>query len=162
MSKLLYFDIESTGLDVYKSKILSITLLTDTNQKTILVNPGISITNSHIHGITNEMVENKKPFCEYAKDIQRILESCDCYVGYNLRKYDVPLLKIEMLRCGIETPDKPIIDVYEQVQSLYKSLKLSDIYRTIFNEDFKAHNSYDDVVATKRLYEWIIQNKLDL
>ena len=60
-----------------------------------------------------------------------------------------------MLRCGYEIPNHPIIDVYEMAQMLFKSLRLKDIYTTLTGKTFNAHNSDDDIKATKELYDVI-------
>ena len=161
---ILWFDIESTDLPVYTAKILTISFLFKEKQITLYINPEtpIKIEASRVNGIYDKDVVNWKPFREYAPQIFKLLNECDAYGTYNGRNFDIPLLYIEMLRCGYTMPNKPIIDVYEQVQSLFKSLKLKDIYRTLLNKNFEAHISINDIIATRELYEYILDNYLKI
>jgi DNA polymerase-3 subunit epsilon len=162
MDNILYFDIESTGLALHKARIVSISFILGEKYKTFLVNPGIPIPyeSSRIHGIYDKDVEDCKPLSYYKDDILKILNMCDTYSGYNIKSYDINLLKIEMLRCGIEIPDKPIIDIYELTSSLFRSLKLKDIFLTLTGKTFQAHNSLSDIKATKDLHEIIMERFL--
>lgn len=155
---ILWIDIESTGLELHKERIITISFIFNDKVKTITVNPGKPITNSWIHGIYDKDVQNCNTFQYYAPQIFELCNRAECYAGYNLRSYDIVLLKIEMLRCGFEIPNLPIVDVYETAQSLFKSLKLKDLYLTLAGKTFNAHNSADDIYATKELFE-IIKNK---
>lgn len=158
---ILWFDIEGSDLPVHKARIISISFIFNGSTKTLYINPGVPInpSASFVNGFYDKDVQNFKPFSFYAPTIMQLLERSGSYGGYNNTSYDIPLLYVELLRCGYTMPERPTLDVYQDTQSLYKSLKLKDIYRTIFNEDFKAHQSLDDIIATKRLYEYI-QNKL--
>ncbi len=52
-------------------------------------------------------------------------------------------------------PIKPVFDVYEMIQGLFKSLKLKDIYTVLTKKTFQAHQSEADIQATVELYEII-------
>lgn len=160
MNNILFFDIESSGLEVAKAKILTISFVKGDWNKTFKFDPGVPIPESasRVNGIWDKDVVGLGKFCDSSLEILEILNSCDYYGGYNLRSFDYPLLKVQMLKCGIDIEDKPIIDVYEIVQSLFKSLKLKDIYRTLLKKEFKAHQSHEDIMATRELYEYIIRN----
>lgn len=114
---------------------------------------------SRVNKIYDKDVINWHPFSYYAPSIINLLNQAEYYGGYNNRTFDLPLLYIELLRNGYEMPDRPVIDVYESCQSLFKSLRLKDIYRTIFKENFDAHISSQDIKATEKLYKYI-QEKL--
>lgn len=157
---ILWFDIESTGLELYAAKIITISFIFNGQERTIIVNPGIDIPEgaSRIHGIKNKDVKDLPSLEIYSKAIFDLCCKAEWYAGHNLRSYDMNLLKIEMLRYGYEIPNKPIIDTYEMSQSLFRSLKLVDIYRTLTGKNFKSHQSADDIAATKELYE-VMKNK---
>lgn len=161
---ILAFDIESTGLELHKAKIITISFIFNGKTKTIMCKPDIPIPidSTYIHGINDDMVQNCKPFSFYAKAIYELCCRAEWYLGYNIRSYDIVLLKMEMLRAGYEIPDKPIIDVYQMLQSLFKSLKLKDIYRTLFKENINAHNSESDIEATFFIYNHIIEKYLNV
>lgn len=157
---ILFFDCETSGLSVYKDKIISISFILNGKTKTFMINPEIPISEaaSRVHGIYDRDVTNLKPFSYYAESIMKILKMADFYCFYNGRNFDYPILYIELLRCGYSIPEKPIIDVYEHIQLLFRSLKLKDIYRTLLNKNFKNHDSLEDTKATMELY-YYIQNK---
>lgn len=158
MDNKLWIDLESTGLELHTSKIITASFIFNGQEKTIIVNPGISIPESasRIHGIRDKDVLGLPSLEKYADAIFQLCNKAEWYAGHNLRNYDINLLKIEMLRLGYEIPNKPIIDTYEIAQRLFKSLKLSDIYRTLTGKTFNNHNSSADISAAKELYEVMI------
>lgn len=160
---ILFWDIESTGLSVYRDKIITISFILNGKSRTFMVDPEIQIPEqaSRIHGIYDKDVKGLPTFKTIAPTIIKILESCDCYCFFNGRQFDHAMLYIELLRCGYNMPNKNIIDVYELVQSLFKSLKLKDIYRVLLKKNFNSHNSLDDTVATMELYYYIMENFLN-
>ena len=42
------------------------------------------------------------------------------------------------------------------------SLKLRAVYKAIFNEDFDAHNALEDILATKKVYDYLKTRYLNL
>ena len=72
---LCFFDLETTGVNVSKDKIVEISILKilpngNKQSNTWLVNPGIEIPKeaTNIHGISNEMVVNEPSFRCYVND----------------------------------------------------------------------------------------------
>lgn len=65
---ILCFDLETTGLNPERDKIIEIgwCLLTELGEveepQSVLVNPGTPIKNAHIHGITDAMIEGAPHF----------------------------------------------------------------------------------------------------
>lgn len=162
MGDILFFDTETTGLNVWKDRILQIGLIYKGQSKSILINPNIPIPSdaSNIHHITDDMVKDCNTFDKIAPSLFKLLQNCSHYAGYNIRKFDLPILQCEMLRCGYEIPDKPIIDVLEQVYLLEPDKRLTSVYRRFFGENYSgAHDGLADCFATKRVYEFI-QEKL--
>ena len=163
MKDFIYFDLETTGLSVWKDRIIELGFIYNENKRVLRFNPEMNISEgaTRIHGITNKMVEECPPFEFLAPKIFKLFSMCRGVVGYNIRNFDLPLLQFELLRCNKDylLPDFEIIDVYEISQSLFKSLKLKDIYMTLSGKKLdRAHSSIDDIQATKELLE-IIQNK---
>jgi DNA polymerase III subunit epsilon len=105
---LVFFDLETTGIDVATDRIVEISYLKispngDEESKTIRVNPGMPIPAkaTNIHGITDEDVKDAPSFQEIAKNIAKVFEGCD-FAGYNSNKFDLPLLAEEFLRADVD------------------------------------------------------------
>lgn len=105
---LCFFDLETTGTTINTDRIIEIAVLKlmpggEVLRKYHLVNPGIPIPaeSSAVHGIKNEDVQGKPSFKELAKDYAKFLEGCDLS-GFNILKFDVPLLVEEFLRAGVD------------------------------------------------------------
>lgn len=123
--RLAFFDIETTGVDVATSRIVSAAIaFLDNGQVSErydwLVNPGVKIPPqaAAVHGITNEIAaaSGMNP----AAAVQQIIEKLRTAVdqGYTLvafnASYDFSLLNYEALRYGFAsiTDIKPIADPY--------------------------------------------------
>lgn len=99
------FDLETTGKPVKTSRIVSIYADFYQNTERIssmdwLINPNIAIENSHIHNITDEMVEDAPCLKKQGKELIRRMRKADILCGYNILKYDVPLLQYDLIRNG--------------------------------------------------------------
>lgn len=162
-SNILYLDLESTSLKTYQARICEIGIIFGDYKKRILINPEVEIPEvcTKIHGITNEMVKAAPTFKQIAPNLLNLIMKADYIGGYNVRNYDYALLHTEFLRCGIEMPEKPIIDVYEIASELLKSKKLKDVFRILTGHELKnAHSAMADIEATKLIHEIIIKKFL--
>jgi DNA polymerase-3 subunit epsilon len=158
--KQLYIDLETTALEVQKARICQIGVIYLNKEKSILINPTIHIPQeaSNIHKIYDEMVLNSPTFADISKPLYKLILDCDFIVGYNCRSFDIPILYIEFLRCGIEMPNKSIIDVYEQVKLFEPTKKLKDVYLRYFNKQLEnSHSALEDIIATKKVYEYLLK-----
>ncbi|MCB0659655.1 MAG: 3'-5' exonuclease, partial [Saprospiraceae bacterium] len=117
---LVFFDIESTGLNVMKDRILQIALIKYPKGSSVpeefstLINPGIPISEEAyaVHGISNEMVRNKPTFSQLADKIFQFIGNADLS-GYNSDRFDIPMLMEEFARCGMsfDVDKRNLIDV---------------------------------------------------
>lgn len=105
---IVFFDLETTGLNIGKDRIIEISLLkilVDGTEisKTYRVNPEIPITEEAfgIHGISNEEIKNAPLFAAIAPEIADFMKNCDL-AGYNSNKFDIPLLIEEFLRVEVD------------------------------------------------------------
>jgi len=162
---LAFFDIEATGLNVAKDRIIEINIHKvhpngSEENKTWVVNPEYPIAKeaTKIHGFTAEDVKDKPTFKQIAREIENFLKHCDL-AGYNIIKYDVPLLVEEFLRAGVDfdISNRKIIDV----QNIFMKMEqrtLSAAYKFYLNKELKnAHSAEADTKAT---YE-ILKAQLD-
>jgi DNA polymerase-3 subunit epsilon len=153
---IVFFDLESTGLDLSKDRVVSIaTLKIDldgkTEEKKILINPQMPIPKeaSDVHGITDEMVADAPIFPQLAKSLFSYFENCDI-AGFNSDYYDVPLLMKEFSRCGIEFPtwELNLVDVLKFERAL-NSNKLGEVYKRYTGKELEgAHDALNDIRAT--------------
>ena len=105
---MVFFDLETTGVNVASDRIVEISWLKiqpdgRESKWTQLVNPTIPIDPRAIaiHGITDEDVKDKPTFTEIARTLAKDFEGCD-FAGYNSNKFDIPLLAEEFLRAGVD------------------------------------------------------------
>lgn len=163
---LLFFDIESTGLNVATDRIVEISAVKvlpngDQEVKTRRINPTIPISpeSQAIHGISDEDVKDCPTFAHIAKSLSKWMEGCDI-AGYNSTKFDVPLLSEEFLRAGIEFDfrKRKLVDV----QNIFHKMEqrtLSAAYKFYCKKNLEnAHSAEADTLAT---YE-ILMAQLDM
>ncbi|MCU0392248.1 MAG: 3'-5' exonuclease, partial [Thermoflexibacter sp.] len=105
---LAFFDLETTGINVATDRIVEIAVLkVMPNGEQIKfverINPTvpIPIESSLIHGIYEEDIKDKPTFKQIAKNLAKLLEGADL-AGFNIIRFDVPLLVEEFLRAGVE------------------------------------------------------------
>jgi DNA polymerase-3 subunit epsilon len=162
---LVFFDLETTGINVASDRIVEISWLKiqpdgrETNQ-TMLVNPTIPIDPraTAIHGINDEDVKDKPTFAEIARNLVREFEGCD-FAGYNSNKFDIPLLAEEFLRANVDFDlrKRKFIDV-QVIFHKMEQRTLSAAYQFYCQKELEdAHSAEADTRAT---YE-ILKAQLD-
>ena len=160
---LVVIDLETTGLDVQKDRIVEICVVKrfpDGKQevKTRLINPTISIPKeaSEIHGITDEKVKNEPKFKDLAASLGAYIDGCDI-AGYNSNKFDVPMLLHEFERAGIygAFENVNLIDVYK-LYSKFNPRTLEVAYADYCGKKLDAHNAESDAIATIELLESMV------
>ena len=162
---IVFFDIESTGLDIARDRIVEISavkVMPDGREeiKTKRINPTIPISPEAqaVHGISNEDVKDCPVFKQIAKSLAQWMEGCDIG-GYNSIKFDIPLLAEEFLRAGVEFDfrKRKLVDV----QNIFHKMEqrtLVAAYRFYCNKDLEqAHSAEADTLAT---YE-VLKAQLD-
>jgi len=162
---LVFFDLETTGLNVASDRIVEISWLKiqpdgRESKQTQLVNPTIPIDPRAIaiHGITDEDVKDKPTFSELARSLANEFEGCD-FAGYNSNKFDIPLLAEEFLRAGVDFDlrKRKFIDV-QVIFHKMEQRTLTAAYQFYCKKVLEdAHSSEADTFAT---YE-ILKAQLD-
>ena len=165
---LCFFDLETTGLNVAKDRVLEISILKvfpngNKESKTWMVNPEIPIPPKTIpiHGITDEKVANEPTFKQLSRDIYNMIKDSDL-AGFNSDRFDIPLLAEEMLRAGIDVDFKKHLTV--DVQTIFHKMEkrnLSAAYKFYCGKDLNnAHSAEADTNATYEVLKSQI-NKYD-
>ncbi len=153
---LAFFDLESTGIDVVKDRIVEISVLRvnpdgTKETKTHRVNPTIPIPveSSLIHGIYDEDVATSPTFKELAKELFDFMDPCDL-AGFNSNKFDVPMLLEEFIRVGISfsIDSRALIDVH-RIYTLFEKRTLEAAYKFYCDKTLEnAHSAEADTTAT--------------
>lgn len=166
---IVIFDLETTGLDIVKDRIIQISYIKvspDGSEKrnNLFVNPGMKIPGNitELTGISNEMVADKPTFKEIAQKLNEEFTGCD-FAGFNSNHFDIPMLAEEFLRANIDFNfDKcRLIDV----QTIFHKMErrnLAAAYKFYcgrkMEDDFEAHRADNDTEATYR----VLQGQLDM
>ncbi len=153
---IAFFDLETTGVDPLTDRIVEIAIVKispdgSRNTLSLRLNPQIPIpaVASKIHGITDEDVKGKPAFREEAHNIASFLEGCDLG-GFNIIRFDVPMLIEEFKRAGIAFPIENVSLVDAQVIFHKKEPRtLEAALRYYCNKSHdNAHAALADVEAT--------------
>jgi DNA polymerase-3 subunit epsilon len=159
---LIIFDLETTGLDLVKDRIIQISYIkvyTDGREErgNELVNPEKPIEPliTQLTGISNEDVKDKPTFKQLAAKLADKFTGCD-FAGFNSNHFDIPLLAEEFLRAGIDFDfnKSRMIDA----QTIFHKMErrnLAAAYKFYcgrkMEEDFEAHRADQDTEATYRV-----------
>ena len=153
---LCVFDLETTGVQVAKDRIVEISILkvnpdASRESKTWLVNPEMPIPpdSSAIHGITDEKVKDAPTFKDIASKVLDMISGSDLG-GFNSNRFDVPLLAEELLRAGLDFDlgKFKLVDA----QTIFHKMEprnLTAAYQFYCKKDLEnAHSAEADVLAT--------------
>lgn len=153
---IAFFDLETTGLNISKDKIVEIAILKinpDQTEESFIkrINPGIPISQEsvEIHGITNEAVKDCPTFSELAEPIKSFIGDADL-AGYNSNRFDIPFLLEELLNNNVELDmeGRKFIDV-QTVFHKMEQRTLEAAYRFYCDKEIvNAHSAEADTRAT--------------
>jgi len=163
---LLFFDIESTGLNIASDRIVEISLVkvspgapgqsNNVEVKTRRLNPTIPITPGAqaVHGISDEDVKDCPTFKQVAKSLAKLMEGCDI-AGFNSLKFDIPMLAEEFLRAGVEFDFRKhkLVDV-QNIFHKKEQRTLKAAYKFYCDKNLdNAHSAEADTMATYEVLE---------
>lgn len=159
---LIVFDLETTGLDMIKDRIIQISYIKvmpdgTEDRKNLFVNPCKEIPAEVVAltGISNEDVKDAPTFKQLAATLEKEFTGCD-FAGYNSNHFDVPMLAEEFLRAGIDFDFNKcrLIDA----QTIFMKMErrnLAAAYKFYcgrkMEDDFTAHRADEDTEATYRV-----------
>jgi len=164
---LVFFDLETTGAKVDEDRIVQIAAvkvypeghrdseLGDTSEINLLINPERPIPPEviEIHGITDAMVKDAPTFKQAAADVASFFKNCDL-AGYNVARFDIPLLINEFDRAGYAMRlDFQIVDAMK-IYFHYEPRDLASAVKYYTGEEFEDHHdALADVKATMAVLE---------
>jgi len=158
---LCVFDLETTGLNISKDRIVQIAILKihpsgKKEELNLLINPemNISDSNSAIHGVTNEMVKDAPTFKDAGSEIVAFIGTSDL-AGYNSNKFDIPVLAEEFLRADIEfdLSTKDCVDIQNIFHKMEQRTLVAAYKFYCSKELTNAHDAMADTVATWEVFE---------
>lgn len=167
---ICFFDLETTGVNIAKDRIVEISILKafpdgSEKEKTWLVNPQMPIPAeaTAVHGITNEKVADAPTFKEVSAEIYSWFKGSDL-AGYNSDRFDIPLLAEEMLRAEIDVDFKMHKSI--DVQTIFHKMEqrtLTAAYKFYCAKDLEnAHSASADTKATFEVLKAQIDHYEDL
>ncbi len=159
---LVVFDLETTGLDLAKDRIIQLSYIkvmpdgTETRNN-LFFNPGMPIPEEIVTltGISNDDIKDAPTFVQEAAALEKEFAGCD-FAGYNSNHFDVPMLAEEFLRAGIDFDFSKcrLIDA----QTIFMKMErrnLAAAYKFFcghkMEDDFEAHRADQDTEATYRV-----------
>ena len=159
---LVIFDLETTGLDLVKDRIIQISFIKvmpngQEERGDELINPEKPIDPqiTQLTGISNEDVKDKPTFKQLAQQLAQKFSGCD-FAGFNSNNFDIPLLAEEFLRAGIDFDfsRSRLIDACAIFRKMERR-NLAAAYKFYcgrkMEEDFEAHRADQDTEATYRV-----------
>ena len=156
---LVFFDLETTGLDVRTDRIVEISAIKINPDYSVddfyyRLNPQMHIPQAatDVHGITDEDVKDCPFFANISEALFNFLNDCDLG-GYNISRYDIPLLIEEFQRVGkpFKYSGRSIVDGL----AVYRKMEPRDLTHTYeyYTGDIleDAHSAQADNVAAARV-----------
>ena len=159
---LVVFDLETTGLDLVKARIIQISYIKvfpdgKEERENKLINPEEPIPPfiTQLTGVTDDDVKDQPTFKEIAPKLAETFTGCD-FAGFNSNGYDIPLLAEEFLRAGVDFDFAKcrMIDAMNIFRKMERR-NLASAYKFYcgrkMEEDFEAHRADQDTEATYRV-----------
>lgn len=153
---IVFFDLEATGANVAKDRIIDISTLKiypdGTKESwTSLVNPEMPISEeaSEVNGIYDKDVADAPTFKEVGAKVFEIFDGSDIG-GYNSNNYDIPMLMEEFHRVDIDftIDDVETVDVF-RIFTKMEPRDLVSAYKFYCGKTLvDAHSASADVMAT--------------
>ena len=172
MTTIVFYDTETTGLNVKTERIIEIGMRkckytkqvgywrrTDISNFDTLVktNHPISKGSSAIHGITPRAIRRKPFFKDISQKIVDICPANTVLCSYNGKRFDDPILHNELERSGFELDEGVIyLDLIKIVRHIFPMLlsyKLVDVLEELGIEGDNSHRTFDDVLCLQKLFD---------
>ena len=158
---IVFFDLETTGLNLLTDRIVEISVLKlmpngETVRRTRRVNPEMPIPaeSTAVHHITDADVADAPTFKQIAKNVAAFFTGCDI-AGFNSSRFDIPMLDQELQRADVDFDfSRPrFIDV-QTIFHKREPRNLVAAYRFYCGKDLEAAHSAD--ADTQATYEVLL------
>lgn len=164
---IVFFDLETTGTNPLKDRIIEISYLKVVSndgitEKTYRIKPvdalGRQVKSDPaavaVHGIKDEDLAGEPTFKDLSGELRDVFEDSDI-AGYNSNKFDLPLLIREFERVGMDfkLSGRNLIDV-QNIFYKHEPRTLKAAYRFYCNKELlDAHQAAADVRATFEVFK---------
>lgn len=162
---LAVFDLETTGIIAQRDRIVEIAIVRrdPAGREDVfrsLVNPQMPIPReaTAVHGLRDEDVADAPTFADIADSVEHFLADCDI-AGFNVRRFDLPLLQAEFLRCGksFVLDARRIIDA----QTIFHTKEPRDLSAALRFYCGRAHDGAHSALEDARATWDILHAQLD-
>ena len=166
---LAFFDLETTGTIVGIDRIVELAVVKlwpdgKRSEYEWRFNPEMAIPEeaSRIHGIRDEDVRDKPTFRDSLGEIREVFRDSDV-AGFNIARFDMPMLQCELERAGVKTlSSRNIVDAMT-IFHLREKRDLSAAFRFFCDKDVEnAHSALADVRATVEVLQAQLSRYADL
>lgn len=158
---IAFFDLEATGINISTDRIVEISVIKihpggKEEIKSMKINPTIPIPKevSLIHGIYEEDIKDAPTFKDVAKELHQFFAGADL-AGFNVLKFDIPLLVEEFLRSGIDfdIEKRNLLDS-QKIFFMMEKRNLSAAYKFYCNKNLEnAHSAEADTQASYEVFK---------
>ncbi len=160
--KFVVFDIETTGLDVQKERIVEIGAIkvidgevVDEFEMFLKTDIPIPPQVSMINNIYNHMLEDAELPGVVLYRFYQFYKDCDFLVGHNAKRFDYPFLEFEFDRHFVKYDPIEVKDTVHLGRRKVKGLRsysLSSLCRIFNINNENAHRALSDVYATYKVF----------
>lgn len=120
----------------------------------------IEPTATRVHGITEDMVADARPWLEVVRDVVAAIDGCDAIVCHN-SPYDVPILIGACRDAGLTLPTDRILCTLVLSRHVWGAMggnKLDDVSARLGVNLTNAHNAEADATAAGLIFEPLLDH----
>jgi DNA polymerase-3 subunit epsilon len=165
MTRLIFYDTETTGVRPDKDRIIEIAAFDATLNKTFcsFVNPKVSIPQEviKITNITDEMVKDAPEFLSVANEFTEFCSGDCILIAHNNDAFDKLFLEEEFKRNGLVLPTFRYIDSLKWARKYRRDLPrhgLQYLREAYGIEANQAHRALDDVIVLAQIFLMMIDD----
>ena len=169
MSRIIVWDLETTGLNPYHDQIIEIAALDNYGNKfesLVKLDTGKSLSSKvkEITGITEAMLENQPSIGEVLDKFILFIRGADYMVGHNSIRFDCLFLKSAAIKYKkqLDLQDVRQLDtmlIYQYYYPGINSFSLSSLCKCFSINQDNAHRAMGDVLTTHRLLDRILRTR---
>jgi DNA polymerase-3 subunit epsilon len=160
---VVFFDLETTGVDIINDRIIEMCMVKmgidgsiEETWKSRFNPEGRKSRPEALgkHNIQDHELTDQDTFSYLAPEIHLFLEDCDV-AGYNVLRFDLPMLCEEFMRAGIPFSyrSKKVIDIY-LILAKMEPRTLEAVYERYIGKPLdNAHSAQEDILATIEIFK---------